>query len=92
MSKLKFVASGVLGFAFLCVGATPAFAATPTAQGVVQNIAPAQHGVINLAPVVAPAVAPVVAPVVKPQVIPVIAPTLVLAPDVHPTIVLPGSN
>jgi len=89
MSKTKFVATGLLGFAFLFAGATPAFAATSSAQGVVQNIAPVQNGVINVLPVVAPVVAPIVAPVVKP----VIAPHVVVAPDVHPTIVvLPGKH
>lgn len=89
MTKLKAVAAGVLGFAFLFGSAAPAFAAT---QGPERDLAVAQQGVVNAAPQLAPAVAPILAPVVKPEVMPVIAPVLVVAPDVHPTVGLPGSR
>jgi hypothetical protein len=96
MFKMKALAAGVLGFAFLCAGAAPAFAAT---HGPEQGLNAAQHGVVNtagqIAPVVAPVVAPLVQPnvaVVKPAVEPVVAPVLVLAPDVHPTVNLPGAH
>lgn len=97
MTKMKAVAAGVLGFAFLFGSAAPAFAAT---HGPEQDLTVAQQGVVNaagqLAPAVAPILAPVVepnvAPVVKPEVMPVIAPVLVVAPDVHPAVVLPSSR
>lgn len=89
MTKTKAVAAGVLGFAFLFGSATPAFAA---AHGPEQDLTVAQQGVVNAAPQLAPVVAPILAPVVKPEVMPVVAPVLVVAPDVHPTVVLPRSH
>lgn len=99
MSKTKVATVGILGLAFLFAGAAPAFAAT---QGHQRTLAAAPQGVVAAAPQVAPVVAPFVAPAVKPTlaplvmpelkpvVAPMVAPGLVIAPDVHPTVGLPG--
>jgi hypothetical protein len=93
MSKTELATTGILGLAFLFVGAAPAFAAAPE-----RVLAAAPQGVVAAAPQVAPVAAPViapsfrpqVAPVVRPEVTPVIAPALVIAPGVHPAVGLPG--
>lgn len=85
-NKMKALAAGALGIAFLCGTAAPAFAAT----GPEQDNTVAQQGLVNIAPQVAPQIAPQVAPVVAPLVAPVVtpavAPAVALAPIVHPAI------